>query len=185
MAKVLLHICCGPCASACVERLRTLGHEVVLYFSNANIAPAGEYEKRLEAARQLASATGTELVEDRGASHGEWLDVVAKGFEDEPEGGARCRRCFAFNLARAAKYAAERGFDKVTTSLTVSPHKRSATVFEAGRTACGAAFLEENFKKRDGFRRSLELSAEYGLYRQAYCGCEFSLRDSRRRASKE
>ena len=176
MSKILLHICCGPCASACVERLRGEGHDVTLFFSNANIAPKEEYARRLEAAGQLADAVGAPLVEDAGVTHDDWLEQVARGFEAAPEGGSRCRRCFAFNLARAAAYAEAHGFEKFTTSLTVSPHKRSETVFEAGREVGGGAFAEENFKKRDGFRRSLELSAQYGLYRQNYCGCEFSRR---------
>ena len=176
MAKVLLHICCGPCASACVERLRGEGHDVTLFFSNANIAPKEEYARRLEAAGQLADAVGAPLVEDAGVTHDDWLEQVARGFEAAPEGGSRCRRCFAFNLARAARHAAENGFDAFTTSLTVSPHKRSATVFEAGREAGGDRFMEEDFKKRDGFRRSIELAKLYGLYRQDYCGCEFSRR---------
>ena len=178
MSKILLHICCGPCASACIERLREEGFDVTLFFSNANIAPQEEYEHRRETAKRLAEFTDTPFIEDAGASHAEWLEKVAKGFENEPEGGARCRRCFAFNLARAAAYAKAHGFEKFTTSLTVSPHKRSETVFEAGREVGGGAFAEENFKKRDGFRRSLELSAQYGLYRQNYCGCEFSHRPS-------
>ncbi len=176
MAKILLHACCGPCASACVERLREAGRDVTLFFSNANIAPEEEYLRRRDAARHLAEIVGIPFVEDTGVSHAEWLEKVAKGLEKEPEGGARCRKCFAFSLARAAAYAKEHGFESFTTSLTVSPHKRSETVFEAGREAGGASFAEENFKKRDGFKRSTVLAAEYGLYRQKYCGCEFSMR---------
>jgi predicted adenine nucleotide alpha hydrolase (AANH) superfamily ATPase len=181
MAKILLHICCGPCASACIERLRHEGFDVTLFFSNANIAPRDEYELRRDTARRLAEITEADFVEDTDASHQEWLENVAKGLEGEPEGGARCRRCFAFNMSRAAAYAKENGFEKFTTSLTVSPHKRSATVFEAGREAGGEAFAEIDFKKRDGFKRSVTLAAEYGLYRQSYCGCEFSLRDRSRK----
>lgn len=174
--KLLLHACCGPCASACVERVREDGLEPVLFFSNANIAPREEYLKRLESARRLAAAEGVELVEDTGACHAEWLEKVAKGFENEPEGGLRCRRCFAFSLSRAAAYAAENGYATFSTSLTVSPHKRSATVFEAGMEAGGDAFAPYDFKKRDGFRRSVEKAKALGLYRQDYCGCEFSRR---------
>lgn len=177
-------MCCGPCASACLERLRAEGHEVSLFFSNANIAPEDEYKRRFDTACKLASATNTPIVEDSGVSHQEWLKEVASGLESEREGGERCKRCFAFNLRRAAEFARENGFDEFTTSLTVSPHKRSALVFEAGKEAGGEAFLAEDFKKRNGFLRSIELSEAMELYRQDYCGCEFSLRDSNARAKK-
>ncbi len=150
----------------------------MLYFSNANIAPREEYERRLEAVRSLAQSVNAELIVDDGVSHEEWLESVGKGYEALTEGGERCRRCFAFNLKRAADYARARGYELFTTSLTVSPHKRSSLIFEVGKAVGGDAFLEENFKKRDGFKRSLELTSRYGLYRQSYCGCEFSLRDA-------
>ena len=185
--KVLLHTCCGPCASACVPALREQGHDVALFFSNSNIDAAAEFEKRLDNARKLAEADGVELAADA-YDHADWLEKVAKGFEDEPEKGARCARCFRYNLARTAAYAAAHGYDAFTTSLTVSPHKVSRMVFEAGADAawsasakdCGGsaaaapAFLPVDFKKKDGFLRSLRRAAELGLYRQSYCGCEFS-----------
>lgn len=192
--KLLLHTCCGPCASACVDRVREDGLEPVLFFSNANIVPREEYLKRLDAAKRLAAAEGVELVEDAEADHAEWLEKVAKGFENEPEGGARCRRCFAFSLSRAAAYAAANGYASFATSLTVSPHKRSATVFEAGREAAAnvqpvgaplqaARFAGYDFKKRDGYKRSVEKAKALGLYRQDYCGCEFSRRGRKGLAS--
>ena len=188
--KVLLHTCCGPCASACVPALRDLGNEVALFFSNSNIDTEAEFEKRLDNARTLADAEGVELAADA-YDHADWLEKVAKGFEDEPEKGARCARCFRYNLARTAAYAAAHGYDAFTTSLTVSPHKVSRMVFEAGADAawsvsakeCGGsaaaapAFLPVDFKKKDGFLRSLRRAAELGLYRQSYCGCEFSRRN--------
>ncbi|MBQ4199985.1 MAG: epoxyqueuosine reductase QueH [Kiritimatiellae bacterium] len=191
MSKVLLHTCCGPCASACAPVLREQGHDVALFFSNSNIDTEEEFVRRLENARVLGKADGVEVVADA-YDHGDWLEHVAKGFEDEPEKGARCARCFRYSLARAAAYAAAHGYDAFTTSLTVSPHKVSKTVFEAGEDAawsasaksCGGsaaavpAFLKVDFKKKDGFLRSLRRSAELGLYRQPYCGCEFSRRKS-------
>ncbi|MGN0852364.1 MAG: epoxyqueuosine reductase QueH [Kiritimatiellia bacterium] len=187
--NVLLHTCCGPCASACEPALRDLGNEVVLFFSNSNVDTAAEFEKRLEQVRRLAAADGVEVVVDA-YDHADWLEKVASGFEHEPEKGARCARCFRYNLARAAAYAAARGCDAFTTSLTVSPHKASRVVFAAGRdaawtvaaapcggsAAAGPAFLEVDFKKKDGFLRSLRRAKELGLYRQSYCGCEFSRR---------
>jgi len=169
---VLLHSCCGPCASACVPRLKELGHEPVMYFANSNIDTREEFEKRLAEARKLAAAEGVELVAEP-YDHEEWLKEVASGYEAEPEKGQRCARCFRYNLGKTAAYAAAHGLEAFTTSLTVSSHKVSEQVFAAGRDA-GANFLAENFKKHEGFKRSLARSAELGLYRQSYCGCEFS-----------
>ena len=187
--KVALHVCCGPCASACVPALHDHGNEVVLFFSNSNIDTEEEFEKRLANARKLAEAEGVEIVADA-YDHADWLEKVAKGLEDAPEKGARCAKCFRYNLARAAAWAAEHGCEAFTTSLTVSPHKVSAMVFAAGEDAaweasakaCGGSaaaapkFLPVDFKKKDGFLRSLRRAAELGLYRQSYCGCEFSRR---------
>lgn len=188
--RVLLHACCGPCASACVPRLKEQGHSVSLFFSNSNIDTAAEFARREAAARTLAAADGVPLLTDP-YDHARWLADVAAGFEGEPEKGRRCDRCFRFSLTRTFAYAAEHGFDAVATSLTVSPHKPSARVFAAGEDAawcsaakaCGgsAAFapvlLKEDFKKKEGFKLSVKRAAELGLYRQSYCGCEFSRRD--------
>lgn len=155
-----------------------------MFFSNNNIDTREEYEKRLAAARQLAEADGVELVADP-YDHDDWLKQVAAGYEQEPEKGARCARCFRYSLARAAAFAAAHGYAAFTTSLTVSPHKISPMVFAAGAEVeangrassaeqAGPQFLAVNFKKQDGFLRSLRRTAELGLYRQAYCGCEFS-----------
>jgi len=186
--RVALHTCCGPCASACVPRLKELGHEVTMVFANSNISSAEEFEKRREAAETLARAEGVAL-EVLPYDHEEWLREVAAGYEQEPEKGERCRRCFRYNLGKTAAFAKSRGFEAFTTSLTVSPHKVSAMVFEAGRVvAIGEVeggrlkveqrnlpvFLEEDFKKREGFKCSLKRSEELGLYRQSWCGCEFS-----------
>jgi len=150
---------------------------VDLFFSNCNIDTREEFERRLAEARKLAAADGVAIVADD-YDHADWLEKVAKGFESEPEKGARCARCFRYSLARAAAYAAAHGFDAFTTSLTVSPHKVSPMVFAAGAAAAGAAlkFLEVDFKKKNGFLRSLRRTEELGLYRQSYCGCEFSRR---------
>ena len=167
--------------------LREGGDEVALFFSNSNIDTREEYERRFAAARKLGEADGLQVVADA-YDHADWLEKVAAGLEDEPEKGARCARCFCYSLSRAAAYAAEHGFDAFTTSLTVSPHKVSQMVFAAGHDAewgasvapCGGSaapapkFLECDFKKKGGFQRSVRRSAELGLYRQGYCGCEFS-----------
>jgi len=166
---ILLHVCCGPCASHCLSVLQA-DYKVTLFFSNSNIWPREEYDKRLASARKLAALCGVPLVEDK-YDHDAWLALV-DGLEAEPEGGGRCELCFAFNLGRAARYAGEHGFDLFTTSLTVSPHKSSPVIFKAGEAE--GAFLKADFKKKDGFRQSVEFSKAYDLYRQDYCGCEFS-----------
>ena len=170
--NVLLHTCCGPCASACVPRLRDDGHAVTLFFSNSNIDTAAEFDRRRAAAETLAAAEGVPLVADA-YDHAAWRREVAAGLEDAPERGARCAKCFRFSLARAAAYAAAHGFDAVTTSLTVSPHKVSSVVFAQG-DAVAVNFLHCDFKKKEGFKLSVRRAAELGLYRQSYCGCEFS-----------
>ena len=147
-----------------------------MYFANSNIDTKEEWEKRLEAAKVLAAVEGVPLFVEP-YDHEEWLREVAAGFEGEPEKGARCLRCFRYNIGKAVKFAAENGFGAVTSSLTISPHKVSAAVFEAGKGAAegtGVEFLEYDFKKKDGFLKSLKRTKELGLYRQAYCGCEFS-----------
>ena len=171
--KILLHTCCGPCASACVPRLQAEGHEVTLFYANSNIDTAEEFERRRAAAQTLADHDGVPLVADA-YDHAAWLREAAAGYENEPEKGARCARCFRFNLARTAAYAAAHGFDAFATSLTVSPHKVSPVIFAQGDAVAAPLFLHADFKKKEGFRLSVRRAAELGLYRQSYCGCEFS-----------
>lgn len=170
--KVLLHSCCGPCASACVPRLKAEGHEVTMFFANSNIDTEAEYEKRLSAARRLAEAEGVRLI-PLPYDHEEWLREVAKGLEDAPEKGARCQKCFRYNLKKTAEACGKMGLDAFATSLTVSPHKVSSMIFAASDDP---RFMKADFKKREGFKESLQRAAELGLYRQSYCGCEFSRR---------
>ena len=170
--RMLLHTCCGPCASASVERLIEDGWAVDLFFSNSNIFPGDEYLKRLEGAVRTAEYFGVRCLEDS-YQHEQWLKVIS-GLENEPERGKRCLQCFNYSLKRTSKKAAEEGYDGFATSLTISPHKPAGAIFEIGKTT--ANFIEYDFKKRNGFKRSIELSKEMGLYRQSYCGCEFSMR---------
>ena len=168
--KVLLHTCCAPCASACVPRLREKGCEVVMLFANSNIDSREEFNLRRDEARRLAAADGVGFAELE-YDHDEWLAEAAEGHECDPEKGGRCERCFRYNLRKAAEYAKANGFDGFATSLTVSPHKVSKLIF----SACDdPLFMREDFKKREGFRLSVERTRELGLYRQNYCGCEFS-----------
>lgn len=178
---VALHTCCGPCASACVPRLIGDGHEVTMLFANSNIDTREEFEKRKAEAEKLAKHDGVRFVA-LPYDHGEWLREVAAGYESEPEKGKRCARCFRYNLAKTAAYAAEHGISSFTTSLTVSPHKVSSMIFEAAKSLTihcppppsTSTFLPYDFKKREGFKLSVKRAEELGLYRQSYCGCEFS-----------
>jgi predicted adenine nucleotide alpha hydrolase (AANH) superfamily ATPase len=151
------------------------GHDVTLFYSNANIYPHEEWEKRLESVQRLADHYTIPLLVDR-PTHEEWLEHVAVGYEQEPERGIRCTRCFQYSLARTYAKALEEGFDLFTTCLTVSPHKATAVIFEVGRALSSTHFLAIDFKKEDGFKKSLALSEQLNLYRQSYCGCEFSIK---------
>ena len=167
---MILHICCAPCGGGCVERLQEEKRTPVLFYSNSNLNSREEFERRLESVKRLAELRQVELVVDP-YDHEAWLQAVA-GFEGEPEQGERCRRCFGFSLSRSAAFAEGRPF---CTTLTVSPRKRSKVIFETG--SAWDNFVPEDFKKRDGYRRSCEIARQNGFYRQNYCGCEFSLRD--------
>lgn len=173
--KVLLHTCCAPCATHCVLTLLDEGHEVTLFYSNANIAPQEEWQKRLDAVQALAYHYDLPLLVDT-PTHDDWLTQVASGLEEEPERGKRCERCFRYSLARAFAATTKGSYDAFTTSLTVSPHKVSAMIFEVGKELSEIQFLTMDFKKNNGFKHSLELTEKLGLYRQSYCGCEFSIK---------
>jgi epoxyqueuosine reductase len=180
---LLLHACCGPCAAHCIEAARAGGFAPTLCYANDNLADAAEYARRLEALRTVAAHAGVPLlVPDYDPAA--WHAAIA-GHESAPEGGARCAVCFRHNLDRTAREAAARGFAAFTSTLTVSPHKRSTVVFEAGRAAAaalgpdGPAFIALDFKKRGGFLRSTQLARDLGLYRQDFCGCAFSARSRR------
>ena len=170
----MLHACCGPCASHCCVFLLNENKRPLLFYSNSNISPREEFFKRWDNLQKLADRLSLEAVCDP-YDHEAWLAFV-KGHEEDREGGGRCRLCFTFNLQRARDFAKIRGLD-FTTTLTVSPHKNSKVIFEVGNSLGG--FLEYDFKKQNGFLHSVELAKEFGLYRQNYCGCEFSLRDKK------
>jgi predicted adenine nucleotide alpha hydrolase (AANH) superfamily ATPase len=172
--KVLLHICCGPDSTAVYERLDPQ-YEVIGYFHNPNIYPEKEYEKRAQNALKAGREMGFKVIVPE-YNPEEWLKAV-KGLEREPEGGKRCERCFRHNLEATARKAMELSISFFTTTLTISPHKSSDTIFKIGTGLAeeyGIVFLDIDFKKKDGFKRSVELSKQMGLYRQKYCGCSFS-----------
>ena len=170
--SILLHVCCAPCAAGCMERLLVAYKQVALYYSNSNIATDGEFERRLACVEDLACRFSVPLYVDP-YDHGAWL-ARAGQLADAPEGGERCRLCFEWSLGRAAEKSAREGFGAFATTLTVSPRKRSGLLLQTG--ADFPAFAPWDFKKRDGYRRGVELAREWGYYRQDFCGCEFSLR---------
>ena len=177
--SLLLHSCCGPCSSAVLERL-VPDYEVTVLYYNPNIEPREEYDKRLSEQKRLLAEMDlpypVQLIE--GSWDPEEFLTLAAGHEHDREGGARCAVCFTQRLTETARRAAEGGFDFFTTTLSVSPYKNAELLNELGEKAgaeFGVAWLSSNFKKKDGYRRSVELSRQYGLYRQNYCGCRFSL----------
>ncbi len=169
--KILVHVCCGPCATSSVLRLLEEGWKPVLYFSNSNIYPYEEYEKRYANLLIVAQRYSLEVIKGE-YEHDKWREYI-KGYENEKEGGKRCQRCFRYNLLLAAKKAEEIHIDYFCTTLTVSRFKNSAVIFQIGEDLLG--FVKFDFKKKDGFALSCKLAKEMGLYRQNYCGCEFSL----------
>ncbi|MBQ7505723.1 MAG: epoxyqueuosine reductase QueH [Lachnospiraceae bacterium] len=185
--SLLLHSCCAPCSTACLERLAEAFRLTVFYY-NPNIWPPEEYEKRVREEERLCTVfPAREPIRFlEGSYDRETFLKTVKGLESLPEGGERCERCFRLRLFEAARAAAEGGFDFFTTTLTLSPLKDADLLNRIGREAgerFQVAWLPCDFKKKDGFLRSIALSEEYGLYRQDYCGCEFSLRE--RREQKE
>ncbi|MBN2097169.1 MAG: epoxyqueuosine reductase QueH [Candidatus Omnitrophica bacterium] len=176
--RVLLHICCAVCATAVVESLRRESYQVNGYFYNPNIQPRKEYLRRLESAEQLARQQKFPLVVGE-YDLDEWL-LKVQGLENEPEkSGKRCASCFTLRLEQTASFAQEKGFNFFTTTLTVSPHKDAQVINEIGQRVGQGRFLVHDFKKQNGFKRAQELSRQYGLYHQDYCGCAFSLKEGK------
>ena len=195
--RLLLQSCCGPCSSYVLEALTPYFRVTVLYYNpniqpraeydlrlenqyyNPNIQPREEYDLRLENQRKIIAAlpTPSEVNILECSYDGEKYDAAVKGLEAEPEGGARCTVCFRLRLEETAKRASELGYDWFCTTLTVSPHKDAERLNQIGRALgerYGVPFLPSDFKKREGYKRSIQLSKEYALYRQDYCGCLFS-----------
>ena len=176
--SLLLHCCCAPCSSYVLEYL-SQWFSITVYYYNPNISPLAEYEKRLaELKRFIAEFPFRHPVRMEPCPYNpEAFFSVAKGFEKCPEGGERCFRCFALRLEQAARIAAEKHFDYYTTTLTISPLKNAVKLNEIGESQAikyGISWLPSDFKKREGYKRSIVLSKQYGLYRQNYCGCVFS-----------
>jgi len=177
-STVLLHVCCGPCSSAVLEYL-TQYFDLTLLWYNPNIYPEAEFQKRYDTLMKLICDMGLSdrvsvlFEEHRSAEY----YARVRGLEDEPEGGKRCTECFRLRLEETAKIAAERGFDYFCTTLTLSRHKdavRINALAEDIARQAGVKWLPSEFKKRDGENRSIELCEKYKVYRQLYCGCEYS-----------
>ncbi len=180
--RLLLHSCCAPCSSYVLEYLSDYFSITVFYY-NPNITDAAEYEKRVAEQRRLIRELPVKhpvsFVE--GTYDPERFLVLTKGMEEIPEGGERCRACFALRLFETAMLAEREGYDYFTTTLSISPLKDADAINEIGERVAagydGLQYLNADFKKRDGYKRSLELSEQYGLYRQDYCGCLYSKRE--------
>lgn len=180
--KLLLHSCCAPCSSYVLEYLSPR-FEIVDFYYNPNISPESEYRKRVCEIQRLIGEMplGADVTFVEGRYDPERFYAMARGLEDCPEGGERCFRCYAMRLREAAQKAAELGCDYFTTTLSISPLKNAQKLNEIGLALAGeygVPYLVSDFKKRNGYKRSIELSAEYGLYRQNYCGCVYSKRDA-------
>ena len=187
--RLLLHVCCGPCSSAVIEQLSE-AFQMTLYYYNPNIHPESEYERRRDELRSFVQAfppamgIGLAIPPYNPAEYYKAIDVAHEPeLKFQPERRERCRRCYLLRMDRAYQYAADHNFDYITTALSVSPHKDAAAINAIGIQlqkkyrieGHGPRFLLADFKKRNGFKRSLEISGEFNLYRQDYCGCVYSM----------
>ena len=175
--KLLLHVCCAPCSSYVLTYLCDYFDITILYY-NPNISPIEEYEKRLNEAKRLIKELNKENIHIMECDYeNEEFESIAKGLEDAPEGGIRCRKCYKLRIEKAAKYAKENNFDYFTTTLTISPLKNSQVLNQIGKELeekYNIKYLYSDFKKKEGYKTSIILSKKYNLYRQNYCGCIYS-----------
>ncbi|MCR5107455.1 MAG: epoxyqueuosine reductase QueH [Lachnospiraceae bacterium] len=179
--SLLLHSCCAPCSSYCLMYLAEF-FDITDYYYNPNITIEEEYYKRIGELERLIGIYNKDqnnIRFVRGEYEPEIFNEMAKGLENEPEGGKRCYRCYELRMRKACEYAKENGFDYFTTTLSISPLKNVSWINEIGERLgeeYGIKHLPSDFKKKNGYLRSIELSRKYGLYRQDYCGCEYSKR---------
>ena len=175
MKKLLLHSCCAPCSTAVIERLIN-DYNITIYYYNPNIDTSDEFYHRLEEEKRYCKEKNIDVIED-GYDENQFLSKV-KGLENEKEGGARCPVCFRLRLEKTAQKAKQLGFDIFTTTLSVSPYKNAEVINNIGESLSNKyqiKWLYSDFKKKDGYKKSIELSHKYDLYRQHYCGCLFSI----------
>ena len=182
--KLLLHSCCAPCSSYVLEYLSNY-FEITVFYYNPNIFPENEYTKRILEQQTLISDMKVKHPVSflAGNYDRDRFFAIAEGLEHLREGGERCFKCYELRLEEAAKIAKDAGFDYFTTTLSISPLKNADKLNEIGTRLAdkyGVQYLQSDFKKKNGYKRSIELSNEYGLYRQDYCGCEYSFRDRKK-----
>ncbi len=180
--SLLLHSCCAPCSSYCLEYLSP-HFAVTVFYYNPNITDREEYRRRADEQKRLTDMFPSVSFRE-GPYDPERFLRMAEGLEEAPEGGERCFRCYELRLREAVREAVRGGFDYVTTTLSISPLKNAQKLNEIGRAAAkeqGACWLPGDFKKRDGYKRSIELSEVYQLYRQDYCGCLYSKKEAKER----
>ena len=176
--SLLLHVCCAPCSSYCLEYLSEY-FQITLFFYNPNIAPKEEFDKRVEELKRFLTELPMKYTPclEIGEYRPEEFYQMAKGLEHLPEGGERCYKCYEQRLREAAKKCVDGNYDYFTTTLSISPYKNAGWLNEIGGQLAqeyGIQYLYSDFKKRNGYKRSIELSQEYHLYRQDYCGCIYS-----------
>lgn len=181
---LLLHACCAPCSSYVLEYLNEY-FNITVFFYNPNITEKAEYIKRSDELMRLICELphSNEIRFIDGGYEPEKFTEIAKGLETEPEGGKRCFKCYRLRLEESARTAKENGFDYFTTTLSISPHKNAQVLNETGKELSdiyGVGYLFSDFKKRNGYKRSCELSEIYNLYRQDYCGCIYSKKERER-----
>ncbi len=179
--RLLLHSCCAPCSSYVLEYLSDY-FSITVYYYNPNIYPESEYTKRISEQQSLIDRLPVKHPVSflAGPYEKEKFYQISEGLENEKEGGARCMKCYELRLREVAKVAKDGDFDYFTTTLSISPLKKADALNQIGQQVAeevGVPWLVSDFKKKNGYQRSIELSREYDLYRQNYCGCEFSLRD--------
>lgn len=183
--KLLLHVCCAPCSSHVLELLEK-DYDITVFFYNPNITLKEEYVKRIDELKRFVAeapfAEGVSVIE--GEYEPDIFIDMARGLEDEPEKGRRCYKCYELRMRRAAEYSKAHGYDLFTTTLSISPHKNAGWLNEIGNRLADELdinYLYSDFKKKNGYTRSIQLSKEYNLYRQDYCGCIFSGLEAQKR----
>lgn len=170
--SILLHICCGICAIESINRLKQQNYNIIGFYYNPNIHPEEEFFKRKRVVEEVSKIFNIKII------YGDyepqvWISLC-KGYETELEGGKRCEICYKIRLEKTYNLAKEQNFDFFTTTLTISPHKNSQKIFELGEQIGKEKFLKIDFKKQDGFKKTIDIAKQYGFYRQNYCGCIYS-----------